>query len=67
MRPVRVTQSRLDAYRAQVDAYGDAAAAYVEEYVRALMAESPDLPVAQVRDEAIEAIDEALSAFGDQA
>lgn len=67
MRPVRVTQSRLDAYRAQVDAYGDAAAVYVEEYVRALMAESPDLTVAQVRDEAIEAIDEALSAFGDQA
>ena len=64
---MRVTRSRLDAYRAQVDAYGDAAATYVEGYVRALMAESPGLTVAEVRDEAIEAVNFSLSAFGDQA
>lgn len=64
---MRVTQARLDRYRADVDAYGDAAATYVEQYLRALMAENPGMSVAEIRDEAIEAIDDALNAFGDQA
>lgn len=64
---MRVTQARLDRYRADVDAYGDAAATYVEQYLRALMAENPGMSVAEIRDEAVEAIDDALNAFGDQA
>lgn len=64
---MQVTQARLDRYRTDVDAYGDAAASYVEQYIGALMAESPDMSVAELRDEAIEAIDDALNAFGDQA
>lgn len=62
-----VTQARLDRYRSEIDAYGNAAAVYVEELLRALMAESPDMTVADIRDEAIEAVDDALNAFGDQA
>ena len=64
---MQVTQARLDRYRADVDAYGDAAATYVEQYLRALMAENPGMSVAELRDEAIAAIDDALNAFGDQA
>ena len=64
---MQVTQSRLDRYRSDVDAYGDAAATYVEQYLRALMAENPGMTVAELRDEAIAAIDDALNAFGDQA
>lgn len=64
---MRVTQARLDRYRADVDAYGDAAATYVEQYLRALMAENPGMSVAELRDEGIAAIDDALNAFGDQA
>lgn len=64
---MRVTQARLDRYRADVDAYGDAAATYVEQYLRALMAENPSMTVAELRDEAIAAIDDSLNAFGDQA
>ncbi len=62
-----ITKARLDRYRAGVDAYGDAAASYVEQYVRTLAEESHGAPVSELRDEAIKAIDEALSAFGDQA
>lgn len=64
---MRVTQARLDRYRADVDAYGDAAATYVEQYLRALMAENPGMTVEELRDEAIAAIDDSLNAFGDQA
>lgn len=62
-----LTQARLNRYRSDVDAYGDAAATYVEEYLSALIAENPGAPVSEVRDEAIAAIDDALNAFGDQA
>ena len=62
-----VTQARLNRYRSDVDAYGDAAASYVEQYIAALIAENPGIPVAELREEAIEAVDDALNAFGDQA
>ena len=62
-----VSQARLNRYRADVDAYGDAAATYVEQLIRALMDESPGASVAEIRDEAVDAVDDALSAFGDQA
>lgn len=62
-----VSQARLNRYRADVDAYGDAAATYVEEYLSALIAENPGAPVSEIRDEAIAAIDDSLNAFGDQA
>lgn len=62
-----VTQARLERYRTDVDAYGDAAASYVEKYISALMEENPGIPVDELRDEAIEAIEDALNAFGDQA
>lgn len=60
-----VTQARLSAYRAQVGSYADAAGTFVREYVSALTAQG--LSVADVRDEAIEAVRDALNAFGDQA
>lgn len=62
-----VSQARLNRYRADVDAYGDAAAMYVEEYISALIAENPGAPISEIRDEAIAAIDDSLNAFGDQA
>lgn len=62
-----VSQARLDRYRADVDAHGDAAATYVEEYLSALIAENPGAPISEIRDEAIAAIDDSLNAFGDQA
>lgn len=62
-----VSQARLNRYRADVDAYGDAAATYVEEYLSALIAENPGAPISEIRDEAIAAIDDSLNAFGDQA
>ena len=62
-----VTQARLNRYRSDIDAYGDAAASYVEQYIAALIAENPGIPVAELREEAIEAVDDALNAFGDQA
>lgn len=64
---MRVTQARLDRYRADVDACGNAAARYVEQYIAALRDEFPDMSVEDLRDEAIGAIDDALNAFGDQA
>ena len=62
-----VSQARLNRYRADVDAYGDAAATYVEEYLSALIADNPGAPISEIRDEAIAAIDDSLNAFGDQA
>ena len=62
-----VSKARLDRYRTDVDAYGDAAAAYVEQYLQVFMSEDPGMSVAELRDEAIAAIDDALNAFGDQA
>lgn len=62
-----VTQARLNRYRDDVDSYGDAAASYVDQYISALIAENPGIPVAELREEAIEAIEDALNAFGDQA
>lgn len=62
-----VSQARLNRYRADIDAYGDAAATYIEEYLSALIAENPGAPISEIRDEAIAAIDDSLNAFGDQA
>lgn len=61
------SQAWLNRYRADVDAYGDAAATYVEEYPSALIAENPGASISEIRDEAIAAIDDSLNAFGDQA
>lgn len=62
-----VTRARLNSYRADVDACGEAAAAYVEQYLAAIMAEYPGISVAELREVAIEAIEDSLNAFGDQA
>lgn len=62
-----VSQDRLDRYRSDVEAYGDAAASYVEQYMAALADEFPGMAVDELRDEAIEAVGDALNAFGDQA
>lgn len=62
-----VTRARLNSYRSSLDAYGDAAATYVEQYLAAIMAGSPDADVSEIRDAAIEAIEDALDVFGDQA
>lgn len=62
-----VTRARLNSYRADVDACGEAAAAYVEQYLAAIMAEYPGISVAELREVAIEAIEDSLDAFGDQA
>lgn len=67
MRAARVTQARLSAYRAEIDAYGDAARSYVEQYIAAVAADNPGATVAELRDEAIGAINDSLNAFGDQA
>lgn len=62
-----LTQAQLNSYRAGVDAYGDAAASYVRQYVAEIRAANPDATVAQIRDTAIEGIEDALNVFGDQA
>lgn len=62
-----VSQARLGRYRSDVDAYAGAARSYVEQYLRALMEEFPGMSVAELRDEAIGAVDDSLNAFGDQA
>lgn len=62
-----ITQARLDEYRADLDGLGDAACSFVEELIRATMANNPGMSVAELRDEAIGAIDSSLYAFGDQA
>ena len=62
-----VSQARLGRYRSDVDAYAGAARSYVERYLRALMEEFPGMSVADLRDEAIGAVDDSLNAFGDQA
>lgn len=62
-----ITQARLDEYRADLDGLGDAACSFVEELIRATMANNPGMSVAELRDEAIDAIDSSLYAFGDQA
>lgn len=62
-----VSQARLDRYRKDLDAIGDAAYSFVDEFVRATMANNPGMSVADLRNEAIDAIDSSLYAFGDQA
>ena len=63
---MRVTQARLASYRADVEAYGEAARSYVEQYLSAVLADSPGATVAELRDEAMGAIRDSLNAFGDQ-
>ena len=62
-----VTQARLSRYREDLDAIGDAAYSFVDEFMHAMMANNPGMSVAELRDEAVEAIDSSLYAFGDQA
>lgn len=62
-----VTQALLDSYRSGLDAYGQAAATYVEQFIAMVMAEDPTLTVADLREITIEAIQDALNIFGDQA
>ena len=60
-----VSQERLNRYRKDLDAIGDAAYSFVDEFVRATMANNPGMSVAELRNEAIDAIDSSL--YGDQA
>lgn len=62
-----VSQARLNGYRKDLDGIGDAACSFVDEFIRATMADNPGMSVAELRNEAIDAIDSALYAFGDQA
>lgn len=62
-----VSQARLNRYREDLDGIGDAAYSFVDEFIRATMASNPGMTVAALRDEAIDAIDSSLYAFGDQA
>ena len=62
-----VSQARLNRYRADLDAIGDAAYSFVDEFIRATISNNPGMSVAELRDEAIDAIDSSLYAFGDQA
>ncbi len=64
---MQVSKRQLDAYRADVAALGDRAQAYVETYLRAMQAAYPELTVAQCRELAIEAVEDALSAYGAEA
>lgn len=62
-----VSQARLNRYRKDLDGIGDAAYSFVDEFIRATISNNPGMSVAELRDEAIDAIDSSLYAFGDQA
>lgn len=62
-----VSQARLNRYREDLDGIGDAAYSFVDEFIRATISNNPGMSVAELRDEAIDAIDSSLYAFGDQA
>ncbi|MDO5357827.1 hypothetical protein DMP07_01335 [Slackia faecicanis] len=62
-----ISQARLDRYRAELGDLGQAAFLFVDEFIRAIVEENPGISVAELREEAIDAVDSALHAFGDQA
>lgn len=62
-----VSQARLNRYREDLDGIGDAAYSFVDEFIRATISNNPGMSVAELRNEAIDAIDSSLYAFGDQA
>lgn len=62
-----VSQARLNRYRKDLDGIGDAAYSFVDEFIRATISNNPGMSVAELRNEAIDAIDSSLYAFGDQA
>lgn len=62
-----VTQARLNEYRAEVDDLADAASRYVMAYLLDFLERYPEASVSEARECAIEAVDLAVSAFGDQA
>lgn len=62
-----ILQARLDRYRAELGDLGDAAFSFVDEFIRAIVEENPGISVAELREEAIGAVDSALHSFGDQA
>ena len=49
-----VSQARLNRYRKDLDGIGDAAYSFVDEFIRATMANNPGMSVAELRNEAIE-------------
>lgn len=62
-----VSQARLNRYREDLDGISDAAYSFVDEFIRATISNNPGMSVAELRNEAIDAIDSSLYAFGDQA
>lgn len=64
---MRVTKRQLNAYRADVNKLSEQAASYVNTYLIAMQAAYPELTVAECRDLMIDAVEDALSAYGTQA
>lgn len=62
-----VTQARLNEYRAEVGELAEKASRYVRAYLLDFREQYPDASVSEARECAIEAVDLAVSAFGDQA
>lgn len=62
-----VSQARLNRYREDLDGISDAAYSFIDEFIRATISNNPGMSVAELRNEAIDAIDSSLYAFGDQA
>lgn len=59
-----VSRAQLDAFRAEVEKLGAQGASYVETYLSAMQSAYPELTVAECRELAIEAVEDALSAYG---
>lgn len=64
---MEITKAYLDAYRSQLSTLGDAASEFVQSYIDTVMLQNPGMSVAECRELAKEAINEALYIFGDQA
>lgn len=62
-----LSRARLDEWRREVDGLAVKAADYVGALMEVQAAEAPSAPVAERREAALEYIDSALYAFGDQA
>lgn len=62
-----VRRALLEAYRRQLSSVAAGAADYVSGLMAAMRENAPGAGVAELREAAIDAIDEALNAFGDQA
>lgn len=64
---MRVTQAMLDEFRATLAAHADDAQAFVRAYLAAMRQAYPEMSVAECREYALQAIDDALVIYGDQA